>query len=395
LPTLLFIHGTGVRKASYISTLAMIQRALTRHGLSKRYQLEACLWGDALGALPAGRSIPGRPRKSKRAEGAFDETEERARWELLYQDPWFEILLLVTAAEKPRSPSPAAEHVGRALYARILACEPSKETLQILNDTSQESVWRDAYRAVVEAEPTIRLFEGARDAVGEPAQAAARAIVALMTVTSADLEGVAPAGHARDLLVNSMVRDWDAEVGGIATTLTKFFLGVAATTAQPVLRSKRRDAMDSVSRVAGDVLVYQARGDVIRSYIKRRITECGEDVVVLAHSLGGVACVDMLARSQPPVKVTHLITCGSQAPYFHELGALWGLAPGATQLPDAFPAWLNVYDEDDLLSYVASPVFANSNITDLEVKSRQPFPYSHGAYWANDAMWKKIRSFLS
>jgi hypothetical protein len=45
-------------------------------------------------------------------------------------------------------------------------------------------------------------------------------------------------------------------------------------------------------------------------------------------------------------------------------------------------ARLNIYDPDDLLSYVGAPLFPGQ-VEDVEVSNRQPFPQSHIAYWAN------------
>jgi hypothetical protein len=56
-----------------------------------------------------------------------------------------------------------------------------------------------------------------------------------------------------------------------------------------------------------------------------------------------------------------------------------------------FPTWLNIYDKHDFLSYVGSKLFPGQ-VIDVEVDSRQPFPYSHSAYWTNRATWDAIVS---
>jgi hypothetical protein len=149
---------------------------------------------------------------------------------------------------------------------------------------------------------------------------------------------------------------------------------------------------------AGDILLYQGRGDGIRKFILDEIKKCTGTVVLLAHSLGGIACVDLLVLHRMS-QVQLLITCGSQAPLLYELGALHSLAfqervPRADRLPKDFPTWLNFYDLRDFLSYVAAPVFANGRISDVKVDNRLPFPESHSGYWRNADVWERVREDL-
>jgi hypothetical protein len=113
-------------------------------------------------------------------------------------------------------------------------------------------------------------------------------------------------------------------------------------------------------------------------------------VTLVAHSLGGIACVDLLAMPNPP-KVSKLITAGSQSPFLYELGALASRKPGEP-LPVGFPPWLNFYDRNDFLSYIAKPFWPE--VIDHEVRSGQPFPDSHGAYFGSEDVWTRIREFM-
>jgi hypothetical protein len=112
-------------------------------------------------------------------------------------------------------------------------------------------------------------------------------------------------------------------------------------------------------------------------------------VTLVAHSLGGIACVDLLVMRDLP-KVSRLITVGSQTALLYEIGAMASLAR-SERLPAWFPPWLNVYDRDDFLSYRADRLFPQ--VTDLEVSSREPFPDSHSAYLTSDTVWTAIRDF--
>ena len=152
----------------------------------------------------------------------------------------------------------------------------------------------------------------------------------------------------------------------------------------------------SLVGVQGVVLVVLANAFSLAPpyLIKRAIEHApGEAVTVLAHSLGGVACVDLLAMEDLDGRVDQLITVGSQAPFFYECGALASVEHPKT-LPGHFPRrWLNIYDPWDLLAYRAAKVFPQ-HASDVEVSNGQPFPFAHSAYWSNSKVWDAIGTWL-
>jgi hypothetical protein len=118
---------------------------------------------------------------------------------------------------------------------------------------------------------------------------------------------------------------------------------------------------------------------------------------VVAHSLGGIASVELFSEPDAP-KIEGLITVGSQAPLLYEIDCLPVLRLDASATPekrlrDEFPRWLNVYDPNDFLSYVAAPVFG-ARVEDVEVKSDQPFPASHSAYWGVKEFARRLAGFI-
>jgi len=125
---------------------------------------------------------------------------------------------------------------------------------------------------------------------------------------------------------------------------------------------------------------------------------------VIAHSLGGVAVVDTLIE-QPIPEVTHLITVGSQAPLLYELDALQSRplqrdpshmpVPAPHPLASPFPAWVNIFDAHDFLSYRAQPVFGDTTVRDVAVDNGCYFPESHSAYWANPKVWDAITNAIA
>lgn len=93
--------------------------------------------------------------------------------------------------------------------------------------------------------------------------------------------------------------------------------------------------------------------------------------------------------------VRGLITAGSQAPLLHEFGALKTLAQSAefpTKLPQHFPPWLNICDENDLLSYCANRIFGCE--VDQFVNSMLPPIAAHSAYWKLDRTWELVCGFI-
>jgi pimeloyl-ACP methyl ester carboxylesterase len=185
------------------------------------------------------------------------------------------------------------------------------------------------------------------------------------------------------------------EVFGAALSVVWPLLGPGIRLATTAMRS---DLTNGGSPVAGDIVAYQGhRGDRFRERILTEIQNAPTDeVVLLAHSLGGIACVDLLIEKKVN-KVTHLITVGSQSPFLYEIDSLGSLRYGSP-LPDHFPRnWLNVYDRHDILAYKADGVFPSSPhvfVQDVDVDGRVPFPQAHGAYWANGELWSAMEGFL-
>jgi hypothetical protein len=57
---------------------------------------------------------------------------------------------------------------------------------------------------------------------------------------------------------------------------------------------KRGAVTSKILSMPCDILLYQARGGRIRDFIQQKIEQVEPPVVLLAHSLGGIACVDLL-----------------------------------------------------------------------------------------------------
>ena len=380
--TLLFVHGTGVREVSYAATLELVESQVARHGLD--LSVRGCFWGAAEGARlrAGGASIPGYDE----AGGAQPSEEDQllALWSVLYTDPFYELRLL---RHQPTPVQPFGQlPAGVVLLQTIQAYVPSDEVAATIARLGPYVL-----EAITKIGASAELVEATATAPADPLEhrrAIARAIVAAALVAAEEAGRPPLDGAARDELVAAVTTDLHGFGLGVGEFLLRPVKGLAAKLITRKLVGDRGSISDAVAPTAGDILRFLAHGDGARSYVRDAITDCGPGpVYVLAHSLGGIICADLLIREALP-EVAALITVGSQAPFMYEIGALPALSH-PDPLPEHMPTWLNVYDRRDLLSYVGEPLF-DTHVRDVRVDNGQPFPQSHSAYWANPALWAAI-----
>ncbi|MGW5847184.1 hypothetical protein ACWFQ8_04310 [Streptomyces sp. NPDC055254] len=424
----LFVHGTGVRRERHDTLFALV-----RERLAARFpgaDVDSCYWGDRFGATlgAGGRSVPGlRPLPDP-------VDAETAEWALLVADPLCELRVLAEAGWETGPPGPAGGDEGgdedgdgsadgfgsayddgfampgvRSAGARVLellaALPPvpdatDGELAALLHGTGLAAGFPAALHSTACSAEADRA--GAR-ATGDPqarelATALARAVTAAaLAAAGADADCT---GAERDRLVELLVTrlGGDARVPGARVAAVLGRLAQRVTT-QPLLNAWRGSLTVGATPALGDILRYQARGHDLRDFLHARITAAPGPTVLIGHSLGGIALVDLLAlaaaRGEPVPGAALLVTVGSQAPFLYELGALTALAPGA-KLPYGFPRWLNVYDRQDVLSYLAAPVFpGDERISDHEIGSRQPFPACHSAYWKQPSLYRRIEEAVA
>lgn len=381
--SLVFVHGTGVRLPGYQSSLEAAVAAATAAGITSDFV--ECAWGDPLGVEFTGRSLPDPPSDQQLA----DEEADFARWRWLIDDPLFELdkLTIRDAHASAPVPIPGLKPAWRKTWDGIAAYTPTDELALLLKRSGLEACWDAAWRSVVDASVASLAYERSAHEIPEASAALARAVVAQLHVT-ASMRGLAgPSRDTRRKLVERLLADWKQSTYGGGAFLWNMF----ARAATRVLREHRRRFSDMATLPIGDILLYQSHGAVVRDFIRKKVAGARPPVTVVAHSLGGIACVDLFALPDPP-EVRALVTVGSQSPLLYEIGALSSLKPNEP-LPNGFPPWLNVYDRNDFLSYVAHRLF--STATDVEVSSGQPFPEAHSAYFGNPEVWREIRSFVA
>ncbi|MFF0017193.1 hypothetical protein [Streptomyces sp. NPDC005374] len=396
MPTLLFVHGTGVRETGVRAVVDLLAERLAP--LRPDMTVAVCSWGTAEGARlnAGGASVPDYDRTRAPDDEATPDPVDA--WLLLYADPLYELRL--AGVGEVTDPPPGAQLPGEEAEQTVqsLLAPGAPGRLRALADAAgltgrlpgalaavlDSDAWADA-RAVFADDPGLSLL-------------LARATVAEAGDRKDAAGAVEGDGRARDELVGALA----AALGGAGpdTQVRSVASRVGLLAARTALRlggaravERRRGALTDVGHpAAGDILLYLARGDAIRALLARRIAECVADgdgqVAVLGHSLGGIAAVDLLAAPGPRPEVAHLVTVGSQAPFLYEIGALPSLPFGAPLRPD-FPPWTNVYDRRDLLAFVAERVFPG-RARDVPLDSRQPFPYAHSAYWSHPDLYSLL-----
>ncbi|MCF1594582.1 esterase/lipase family protein [Streptomyces muensis] len=393
MTSVVLVHGTGVREDGYASLFDLVSGNLAK--LNRDLKLVRCFWGDAHGARlhRDGASMP--PRAGEDEARAPDpgrpaEDVRLASWALLDADPFAELLLL------------AEEDARRGAKYVPLDVTPAEDLcprLDKLRDDAAVRATADTHGLLIEE------LAGAADEVSgilattlrestaplsTVRQVAARAVIAAALASADrrwDSAGASLDGNALDALLEVVLRAL-GEPGaalGIVSDVTRPvwlpFWRSAEWTASWRVRRRRSDLSRQAAPPIGDILRYQARGEGLRRHIAEVLRETPPPVVVLAHSLGGVACVDLLATEDHRDRVEAVVTVGSQAPFLYELDALSSLSFG-DPLPSFFPErWLNVYDPRDPLAYVGAGVFGADRVRDVAFNTRRPLLRAHSAYW--------------
>lgn len=416
MPTILYIHGTGVRQPGHGRTYGVIEKAI-RASLPGWIPADY-FWAEDAGVQlhKQGDSIPKYDDTRSIGPSQDEEAAERESWRLLSSDPLWELGMLgLTGTQEAASDELALgeEAAEESLADRLAGLKASAELRELIAQNALDEVWNPAFEFVTCSEEFLVAAGNPALAEGDVVSATARAIVACAISYAAAQGAPVPPAAARKALLDRLLLDYNADARSFAGKTIAWLAGFALRDLQNgylargvtsyVANRKRGAISDFLSPAAGDILLYQTpaplhhtssdpiRGARIRGEIRKQIEKISGDVVLLAHSLGGIACVDLLVEKKP-ANVIGLVTVGSQSPLLYEMDCLTSLRY-SDPLPAHFPPWLNVYDPQDLLSYVGEKIFGKDRITDFEIDSGQSFPNSHSAYWLAPELWIRIADF--
>jgi hypothetical protein len=397
MKSLLFVHGTGVRRAAYDHTLTVLKREVKRH--LSGYEVKECFWGDPYGSKPVFKSVPQGPTQKE-----IEQAEQITLWQRLLEDPFYQLRVMEATMGPVDSISPF-DSPGEVTWKRLQRLNLCDEALAIIAANDLEPYWPHAlHRILTETAGGSnisrwkKVVEAARDNLGEMRTAIAHCLIAQMILQAGQLCVLPLTAEDCERLSDLIVDQLGGVDKGLGTLLAKLLFVPALLLANPAIRADRGDFSTEIGPATGDILLYQVRGDDIRDFIQKRIEEESElkPVLVVAHSLGGIAALDLLIAKNLWKHVRALVTVGTQASYLYEIGALWSLKKSdGSKLPDHFPKrrWLNILNRWDFLSYPAHPIFP-SHATDREVSGILPFPLSHSAYWKSAETWRAIREFI-
>ncbi len=387
---LVFIHGTGVREPAYSKAFSIISQNLKKR--NENLCFHKCYWGGSLGTTlnAGGLSIPVSDTKKAVETDLSNEEYILGLWELLYQDPLIELQIL--AISSGENEAVFGEKPGNDLDNKVRALAPSSNLQEMLDGAGIGEFFKQAQTIIVNENDYQEAIESAKEPLGEYRIAIARALVAQSSLLVRDRYGefaLSLNGELRDRIVEQIVAELGSTEKGLFSGVKQSISGTIRRIINNNLQRKRSGFSEEYSGTLGDILMYQARGQKLRDFVRATIEPLKDPTVLIAHSLGGIICVDLLLEQQLP-QVALLVTFGSQAPLLYELNALVGMEynPNA-KLPETFPEWLNIYDRNDFLSYVGEKIFPGK-IQDVEIDSKQPFPESHGAYWNNDKVWDAV-----
>jgi len=401
--SLVFVHGIGVRAPEdggdhpLDATCRAIERELFLRKID--WRIVKCSWGDKLGArlLLDGKSFP--PQRG-RLGVPLRPDDPAGVWEILFEDPTFELRALaempVPAAGAPLAGPPGTRPPWIDLSDRLESGlaprdEGERQLKKALDDRLERFQLKTTFAQAIaqgKADPAIRAAIERPEAV----RAIARAIAA-RTVRNALKAGIPAPGLA----------DLEAIVSDVQQLLRKGRLAGLKDWSKTVLlgwgtslgERRRATLAKAATPLAGDVILYQAHGELIRNEIRNVVANAPEPIAILAHSLGGVATTEALCEDAAMRKrVKKLVTAGSQTSFFYEINSLRTL-PFGNSLPDDFPDWLNFWDGRDFLSFVVKDVFTGGRSRfDFEVESGLPFPTSHSGYWRQSSTWERLETFL-
>lgn len=370
--------------------MRLIQRNVDQRGIS--VVVRGCFWGDAEGARlwANGRSVPGYEETGGMEASEADQIA--ALWLVLYTDPWYELRLLRNLPTSGQA-SFGQEAPSSVLLRTVDEFTPSIELMNELSEEGLDEYFQDALSAIRQSPELRQAAATATLDSLDHRRAIARALIAYAIVSAQDCEELPPTGFMRDALAERVAD----ELYGFGMSFSDFLMrpvkGMATRLVSRKLAGDRGSITDAAAPMAGDVLRFLANGDGMRSFVLNAIKDSAAGpVYVLAHSLGGIICVDLLVREEVPA-VKCLVTIGSQAPFLYEIGALPSLTY-PKPLPGHFPPWANIYDRRDILSYIGSPIMGE-RIADIQVDNGEAFPQAHSAYWSNPAVWDVIAAVVT
>jgi hypothetical protein len=397
--TVIFVHGITVRRDRFGRLLSDVREGL--ENADCRHSVTGFYWGD-LGRSDhyAGRTVPGAHSGRRGIRG--DETAKEPAPGQGPEPPD----LVAPLAELVRLRDPELNDTTGAgfrplphgVHERNEALRSAQSS--IASDLAARSPEFTPVRTGLSAEtltstisPVIE--EATRADASLDAQQLvlplARALTASLYWATATDDGLNE-GFRWNVAESAVEEALEKQLGG-QRGLPGRLMAHAVTTA--LRRGGRTRIMPGISLFMGDVLAWVKNKDEILRRLESAAHEASADgpLVLVGHSLGGVIAYEYCAHSGRDVRL--LATVGSQVGFFAEMGVLGHEGPAAGAKVDTasgIEAWINVYDADDALSFLAEPMF--SRVRDHELDTHAPFPAAHSEYWQMPGLYELLAGML-
>lgn len=401
---IVFVHGITVRLTRFNDLLATVRKGFMVQNAN--FVVDGCYWGDMASSLRYdGASIPDFISGKRSFDGAaVDPDDDQQLTMLLLDDPLLELRLLKDPEDFEPSgagfmPLPAGIDIRNqtldAARRRIAAtsavdAEVLAATGTELSDLKVQALVKDCFDAAGRSDRALGVVE-----LIDPL---ARAITASLY---AAVEGKAPKFDQRFQWRRAEVRvqqllevELAGQRGWIGDKLKNVAGGAGSRAVTFAMRhGLRKRIMQSCSLFVGDVLAYMANRDQVQAALGQVITTSlaahQGPLTLVGHSLGGIICFDYCLRTAQPIE--RLVTVGSQVGLFAELGVFPTLVPSGTAkltTPAVVQKWINIYDPNDILSFLAEPIL--TNVKDIDFNTKSPFPVAHSEYWNQQPLYAQM-----
>jgi hypothetical protein len=383
-----FIHGVTVRDERYQALLSQVRDGL-RKPLPGR-DVQGVYWGHLASQLKfKGATIPGFIAGTGAFKGVAPGTETELVL-LLLENPLYELHELAStgSAAGAWARDDQLDALRKPVLEELIAARAELVT-------KPADLKPDAIRQIV-----VATFDAAQQAPTD--QTAEDLIGPLTRSLTAGLYRAAV--EPTDLDPDFSWRRTEAKVQEMLERRLEGMKGPFKTAALSIAtlalqKGLRRRLMAGLSLFVGDVLHYTSNREKILGHVADSIdelyrTEDGESsypdeepLWLVGHSLGGIIAYEYCLLGRRDVQ--RLVTVGSQVGLLAEMGAVpTATETGKQPLPAGTATWINIFDEADMLSFLAEPIFEGAR--DVLVPTGAPFPGSHSEYWAVDAVYREL-----
>jgi hypothetical protein len=404
---ILFVHGVKVRHDRFNNLLKTLREEIASR--LSGMQVEGFFWGDRGVQTPyEGKSIPDFQVGARALDLALPIQDlplsENQLKMFLLEDPYLELLAWQDREEFDPAgagftPLPVnVQQRNHMLYTKKPHIITIFQNHQSLRDAiGGEAVLGDTIATIVQRAFNLAGRMDRSLSTDEIIAPLSRCLTAALYSVSPAQSEIFDSEFSWSLVEDQVRNILEQELGGQRGWVgQKAKLGSFAAFTLIMRLGIRQRIMKSLAVFIGDILAYFAQRDMILRELDHKVVDIvgtsNDPLWLIGHSLGGIICFDYCCRTSRTIE--RLVTVGSQVGLLGELEILKSNS-GAPILekPKHVKNWLNIYDPNDFLSFLANPIF--SEVTDIEINTQAPFPLSHSEYWKRLEVYNALTTELS